>query len=271
MKIQILSDLHLETERFEPAPAPGANCLVLAGDIDRHWAGLERFAGWPVPVFFVPGNHEFDGRALEDAYPALKHRCEQLGFMWLHEAVLPWQTPDGRPMLWVGHTRWSDFDLLGEALRPKCMRAARHYLKHMASRWRGQALDESAMRALGLQSRAWLKAALEGLNPAAEGTSARPGEAQARPLTVVVTHYAPSQRSADPRYGLQASTASFCNKDDDLLPLADVWIHGHLHGRSHYEQVCAQSGRHTRVFSNPRGHSPKGEPNGFDPFACIEV
>ena len=33
MKLQLLSDLHLETEAFEPLPAPGAELLVLAGDI----------------------------------------------------------------------------------------------------------------------------------------------------------------------------------------------------------------------------------------------
>ncbi len=45
MKLQLLSDLHLETETFDPEPAPGAELLVLAGDIDATWAGLARFAG----------------------------------------------------------------------------------------------------------------------------------------------------------------------------------------------------------------------------------
>ena len=62
MRLQLLSDLHLETEVFEPTPAPDAELLVLAGDIDSSWAGLELFRGWPVPVIFVAGNHEFDER-----------------------------------------------------------------------------------------------------------------------------------------------------------------------------------------------------------------
>ena len=52
MKLQILSDLHMETEAFEPQPAPGAELLVLAGDVDSSWRGLSAFAGWPVPVLF---------------------------------------------------------------------------------------------------------------------------------------------------------------------------------------------------------------------------
>lgn len=35
MLFQLLSDLHLETEDFQPTPAPGAELLVVAGDVDR--------------------------------------------------------------------------------------------------------------------------------------------------------------------------------------------------------------------------------------------
>ncbi|HNJ83218.1 MAG TPA: phosphoesterase, partial [Piscinibacter sp.] len=59
MRIQLLSDLHLETEAFEPEPNPAAELLVLGGDIDSRWDALARFAGWPVPVLMVAGNHEF--------------------------------------------------------------------------------------------------------------------------------------------------------------------------------------------------------------------
>ena len=40
MKVQLLSDLHLETNPgFTPTPAPGADVLVLAGDIGSYQAG----------------------------------------------------------------------------------------------------------------------------------------------------------------------------------------------------------------------------------------
>jgi len=37
---------------------PGAELLVLAGDIDATWAAFDRFKGWPVPVIMVAGNHD---------------------------------------------------------------------------------------------------------------------------------------------------------------------------------------------------------------------
>ena len=73
MKIQVLSDLHLETEELTPQVAPQADLLVLAGDVDSTWAGLSLFENWPVPVLFVPGNHEFDGRDIDQALQGLRY------------------------------------------------------------------------------------------------------------------------------------------------------------------------------------------------------
>ena len=79
MKIQLLSDLHLETETFAPLPAAGAEVLVLAGDIDTSWRSFELFRGWPVPVLVVPGNHEFDRRDVEAARGDLRRHVQALG------------------------------------------------------------------------------------------------------------------------------------------------------------------------------------------------
>ncbi|MEN9544544.1 MAG: hypothetical protein RLZZ598_1377, partial [Pseudomonadota bacterium] len=58
--------------------------------------------------------------------------------------------------------------------------------------------------------------------------------------------------------------ASFCNADDDLLPRAELWLHGHLHCRHDYRVGG------TRVVSNARGHAPRGEAEGHDPLFCVE-
>jgi hypothetical protein len=87
---------------------------------------------------------------------------------------------------------------------------------------------------------------------------------------VVVTHFAPSLRSADPRFGKQPGTASFCNADDDLLAHADLWLHGHLHCRHDY-LVERGARAPTRVVSQARGLADKGEVDGYDPGKLIEV
>lgn len=256
MILQLLSDLHLETEAFEPLPARGAELLVLAGDIDATWQALERFARWPVPVLLVAGNHEFDGRELDDAWPALRARCESLGIRLLErETLVLTDARDGRRIRFLGTVRWCDFDVFGHAGRDRALRAGAYFQRIMQATRGGAPFDAAAVRAEGLACREWLAREL-----------AQPHDADA---TVVVTHFAPSLRSADPRYGETPATASFCNADDDLLPLADVWLHGHLHCRHDYR--VDGHGRSTRVVSQARGHTPRGESEGYDALRLIEV
>jgi hypothetical protein len=259
MKLQLLSDLHLETEDFEPAPAPGAQLLVLAGDIDSTWRAFERFARWPVPVLFVPGNHEFDGREFTSVVAALREVCARAGIRLMHRESLLVTAQDGRRIRFVATPRWSDFDVLGIAQRERAMRAAAYFMSLMAATRGGQPFDAAGVREEGLACRAWLE--LE------RRTCAARRDADA---TVVLTHFAPSLRSADPRYGHQPGTASFCNADDDLIPYADLWLHGHLHCRHDY--LVPRAGRKpTRVVCQARGLDFKGESEGFDPARLIEI
>jgi hypothetical protein len=232
--------------------------LVLAGDIDARWDGYGRFAGWPVPVLVVAGNHEFDFRELDDAWPALAAECRRHGLRLLQRESIVITGADGRRVRFVGTTRWSDFDLFGAAQRERAQRAAAYFMRLMAATRAGTAFDALAVRAEGLACRAWLEQALA--EPAAGRWDA----------TVVVTHFAPSLRSADPRYGPQPGTASFCNADDDLIGRADLWLHGHLHCRHDY--LVERAGRKpTRVVCQARGLAGKGEDAGYDALRVIEA
>jgi predicted phosphodiesterase len=257
LRIQVLSDLHLETEVYQPRPAPGAELLVLAGDLDSTWAAFDLFRDWPQPILFVAGNHEFDGRELDEAWPDLRRHCAARSITLLERESLVRTDAQGRRIRFVGTTRWSDFDLFGAARRAKAMRAAGYFMNLMAATRGGAPYNAAAVRTDALECRAWLGVEL-----------AQPrGDWDA---TVVVTHFAPTARSADPRYGLQNGTASFCNADDDLLPLADVWIHGHLHCPQDYE-VERPDGGSTRVVCNSRGHARKGEAEDHRPLLVIDV
>ena len=256
MKIQLLSDLHLETESFDPAPAPGAELTVLGGDIDSTWQAFNAFRGWPVPILYVAGNHEFDGRDVDSTWRALRARCEGVGITMLERESLVVAGADGRRVRFVATVRWCDFDLFGAAGRERAMRAAGYFMRLMGSTRGGAPYDAEAMRSDGLACRAWL----------ADELRRERGDWD---TTVALTHFAPSLRSADPRYGGRPSTASFCNADDDLLPFASTWIHGHLHCRHDY--TVAHAHGQTRVVSNARGHSFNGESADYDGAFVIEV
>lgn len=276
MKIQLLSDLHLEAHpHWRGEPAPGADLLVLAGDIGSYQKGsglqdadfgLAQFspkAGWPTPVVFVPGNHEYDTLDFDAAHLRLQETCERLGIQWLERCTLRPVATDrqGRPVRLVGTTLWSDFDALaptgtgpnalGQQLkaRDKAFRAANYYLRKTDTTRNGTLFLAEQMREQALACQVWLRDAL--LTPF-DGS------------TVVVTHFAPSLHSADPRYGLTPGTAGFCNARDDLLPHAALWLHGHLHAPSDYTlQGC-------RVVANPLGYARKKEQSQFSPMGLIE-
>ena len=258
VKLQLLSDLHLETETFDPQPAPDAELLILAGDIDSRWTGYQRFAGWPVPVLVVAGNHEFDGRDFDEALSGLRALCTGLGFRLLERESLLLDAADGQRVRVLGTTRWSDFDLYGAAGRARALRAAEYFMRLMAATRGGRPFDAAAVRLEALTCRAWLEAELQ---RAPQGRWDK---------TLVITHFAPSLRSADPRYGAQPGTASFCNSDDDLIPRADLWLHGHLHCRHDY-RVDRAGRAPSRVVCQALGLAAKGEHEGHEPGKLIEI
>lgn len=270
MKLQLLSDLHLEVQpqmTFEPTP--GADLLVLAGDIGADKPGsllpgddfglarfspLPQFGGWPKPVVFVPGNHEYDAQDFDAAHGRLRRLCDRLGIVWLER-----ETALIGGARFIGSTLWTDFDALvparatpqqAEQARAKAMRAADFYLTKTGATRQGQPWLAAGLRTQGLTCQQWLRSTLE-----------RPFDGP----TVVVSHFAPSLRSADPRYGVVPGTAGFCNQLDGLLAQAQLWLHGHLHAPSDYvEQGC-------RVVANPLGYAHKDEQRGFRPGLLIDV
>lgn len=287
MNIQLLSDLHLESNPlFTAQPLPGADVLVLAGDIGSYQHGsallergiedfgLARFspkpvaeggAAWPTPVLFVPGNHEYDGLDFDEAHGAMADACARWGITWLAERSV---VLDG--VRFIGSTLWTDFDALTppplqdpphaaaaqahektrQKARDKAFRAANYYLSKNHTLRTGQPMLAAEVRELGITSQAWLRTAL-----------AQPFEGP----TVAITHFAPSLLSTDPRYGLAPGTAGFCNALDDLLPQAQLWLHGHLHCPQDYVAGGC------RVVANPLGYARKGEQEGYRPNCLISV
>lgn len=281
MNIQLYSDLHLESNPgYIGKPVKGADLLVLAGDIGSYQSGsllldlgiddfgLSRFsplpvskggAAWPTPVLFIPGNHEYDGLDFDEANLRLRAACKRLGIVWLErESVCI------AGVRFVGCTLWTDFDALTTEqaftedvtlaqqlkAREKAMRAANFYLRKNHSTRGGEPMLAEALREEALESQAWLRRALA---------------ASFDGPTVVITHFAPSLRSADPRYGMAPGTAGFCNSLDDLLPLAQLWLHGHLHCPNDYvKNGC-------RVVANPLGYARKGEQDAFIPDLLIRI
>lgn len=81
LRVQVASDLHLEfiQRRFPNErvikPLPDADLLVLAGDVTNGLGILDAFGDWPVPIFYVIGNHESYGRVYDQDRKTLRAAC----------------------------------------------------------------------------------------------------------------------------------------------------------------------------------------------------
>jgi predicted phosphodiesterase len=277
MRIQLISDIHLENyPDFMPRAARGVDVLILAGDIGSYQAGsllesndfgLSRFsplrpgAPWP-RVFYIPGNHEFDSLDYDATYARLRHTCEALGIEWLERETITLGS-----VRFIGTTLWSDFESLARSettvaeqrkALEKAFRAANFYLSKNTTFRNGKPMLAEDIRSLAQECQSWL------------------GNALAVPFggtTVTVTHFAPTLRSADPRYGMTAGTAGFCNSLDHLLPFSRVWMHGHLHCANDFLASGIEDGKPfaCRVVANPRGYPEKGEDKAFQEDFVVEL
>ena len=243
-----------------PQIHPKAQVIIVAGDVgiagrghlrsgfEKIMAALKLVASQAL-VLFIPGNHEYDRQDWDLAHSEIQSLCFEYSIVFFDHGDMVIDQ-----IRFLGVTLWSDFDLLGVALRDKSMLAAKRYLASTGTTRNSTAFDAEQVRQLGMENRQWLSDRL----------SIRSALDVVR-KTVVLTHFAPSPRSADPRYGLVPGTSSFCNDAQDLLSRADLWVHGHLHhGVDYVQHGC-------RVFSNPLGYSKKGEQAHFQPCSIIDV
>ncbi|NTV71403.1 MAG: hypothetical protein HGA71_14810 [Azonexaceae bacterium] len=237
MRIQIASDLHLEHLEWRFPDYRGveptdADILVLAGDIANASHALELFGDWPVPVIYVPGNHEYYGHTLAEV---------QAEFAWKADAfpkinVLNSGVKIIEGIRFIGCTLWSDYDLFGDQYRELAMAACANSLPdHTVIKVEADVPFSPAFaRELHLKQRAWLRARLD--EPFAG-------------KTVVVTHHAPAPGSLHPIFEKDLVSAAFVSDLTDMLGVAALHIHGHTHHSFDYNV------KGTRVISNPMGYA----------------
>ena len=258
MRIQILSDLHIEFKgNTIPALAPDVELVILAGDLapvrTRHVGDIaERWRG-AKHILYVPGNHEFYGDDIEDSHRELARQCQRYGVTLPDRQAV---AIDG--LHFIGATLWTDFLLDGIV--------AEHWAHHEARRkvsdFMGAIRDRSAPGGLLTTRETTLRHAED-----RSFIEEQLREAHDAGLTpIVITHHAPSPRCVQPWYAGSALNAAFASDLDRLIARYQppLWVHGHMH-----DSVDEMLGE-TRVVANPQGY-PGWEGRDFDPELVIEM
>ncbi len=240
MKIQLASDLHLEFFQHDwpgerlIGPVPGADVLVLAGDIANGADPFRLFADWPshperVPIIMVAGNHEFYGHAIEPMRTKMKEGAalNNIHFLENESVVIG-------GVRFLGATLWTDYKLRSDRNQSQQMEVAERSLNDHRLIRTGRSCF-SAQDALDRHeaSRAWLVSEF-----------VKPFQGK----TVVITHHGPHPLSVHPKYVGNPLNSAFVSDLTDVVRHADLWLHGHVHDGFDY-----QIGN-CRVVANPAGY-----------------
>ena len=254
MKVQVLSDLHLEHGGVLPEHHPEADVIVLAGDLAPYTEGLvariaEHWASAP-HVLYVLGNHEFYGTELEETRARLAEECARAGIHLLD----PGMVRIGG-VRFIGATLWTDLLLEGKVdeigAHMRISREIRDFLGAIQHRGHDFTTGESVKRHRA--DRAFIEHELE--------EAERAGD-----RAVVITHHAPSPRSVRSWYEGDPFNCAFASDLDRVIERYQpaLWVHGHMH-----DPVDEQLGK-TRLVANPAGYAYEAKTD-FDPELCIDL
>jgi Icc-related predicted phosphoesterase len=264
MRIQIVSDLHLEFSDINIKNTNNADVLILGGDIMvaskvhkleseygiRFRDFLKRCSFQFPHVVYVAGNHEFysDGRFF-DGIEQLRLACA------VHKNVyfLERDTKVIDDVVFVGGTLWTDMN--------KYDPLTLHAIRDMMNDYRATVNDQAGYRRLKpadtcerhRQTVDYFKLILD---------------QNKDKKCVVVGHHTPSFQSCHDMYkGDYIMNGGYHSDLSEMIldrPQIKLWTHGHTHHC--FDYMIGE----TRVVCNPRGYS-NFEDTGWDPEKVVEV
>ena len=254
MKIQVLSDLHLEHGGAVPEHHPEADVIVLAGDLAPYTKGLvaklsEFWVSAP-HIVYVLGNHEFYGTEIDDARAGLAEECAEVGIHLFDPGTVRIEGTR-----FIGATLWTDLELYGKADEIGAHHRLRRGISDFAGaiRHHGRAFSTRESVRRHRAARRFIEEELARAELAGE-------------RVVVITHHAPSPRSIRQWFQDDPLNPAFASDLDQLIERYQpaLWVHGHMH-----DPVDERLGK-TRLVANPAGYVHERK-RGFDPALCIDL
>lgn len=245
MKVQILSDLHIDSyvRQSQPIgciPKTDADIVLVAGDTANSDSGMawlqEQAARLAVPIITIAGNHEYFN---ED----ILHFDEKLATWDNYNAdinqglrVLQCQYIDIGELRILGCTLWTDYQYQADA---DTIEVAKRFMRDYKQIYAGNELFSPELSIqLHTKQRYWLQQAL--IESKERGKT-----------TVVMSHHSISPLSVSEKYANLPSNAAFVSDFSAWMaePWApELWVHGHTHEAFDYQL------HNTRVVVNPRAY-----------------
>lgn len=246
MKIQLLSDLHLEFCHYElpfQLDTSLADVLILAGDI-----GVGVKAAWWISsiakeyekVFYIAGNHEFYDNEYYDVLRRLKEFNWPENVHFLHDSAVEYGG-----FKFVGTTLWTDLS------GPNTSYAA----KRSMNDYRIITIGNNDIPLHPQDTTAMHKQAVKFL------------EENVDTETVVISHHLPTPLSVNKKYVGDILNAAYMTDLSSLIEKTNpiLWVHGHTHDSCVYEIY------NTVVACNPYGYDGYATNPDFNKDLVLEI
>jgi Icc-related predicted phosphoesterase len=276
MKIQILSDIHLEFSCFDVKNTTGSDVLILSGDICvasdlydhphtetppmvnlgkrqesayMYRSFFKNVASEFEHVVYVAGNHEHYHGKWSKTIDILADETSEFGIHFLERSSVKI-----KDVLFVGGTMWTDMNK-SDPITLSLIRDSMNDYKVIRDEIKGYSkLAPITTYRRHVDTVKYIKNTI--LDTDAE-------------KIVVVTHHAPSYKSIHPAYtddfvtnGAYASDLSELILDNPKIAL---WTHGHIHHANDYYIGS------TRIVCNPRGYEGYELSEGFDVNKVVDI
>jgi hypothetical protein len=259
LKIQIVSDLHLEMSRddapISPVTAPHIALLgdIGRGDSEKYAAFVKDLSSKYTTVLLVASNHEFYNCQYDLAITAI----EQLAGSIPNVLFLDRRSVELDGVKIIGCTLWSH-------VPSACRRAVEGVLndyrlirtEDISGNMRPFTVsDTNALHTVDLE---FIRFEIE--------RSRKNGQ-----KTLVLTHHAPSMiGTSAPRFeGLPNNHAYATDLEELMGPPVVAWAYGHTHFNDSMERSPSVGG--TMLVSNQKGYSREEVGRPFDPGAYLHV
>ena len=247
MKFRLLSDLHLEGNKFY-YEWQGEDVLLLLGDIHTKNRHMELLRTIPpnVKIIMLAGNHEYYNGEFNNINTTLKSfEFELSNFTFLNNESI-----DIGNISIFGGTMWTDFQLYGLDYIADVKNDAQRYVRDFSI--------------IGIDDRAWnTNDALNQFNKFNREFDfwVKNSEGKTR---VCLTHFLPSVECVDVKFTGSILNGYFASNQENRVRLVDYWMNGHTHAS--YDFMFED----TRLICNPYGYGKENE-YGFNNNLIIEI
>lgn len=232
----ILSDLHLDNSNYT-IDTEGKDFVILAGDIATDLSLLHNLFNYQlntIPVFYVPGNHEYEGYKITEHDNTLRQLCNQYSNIhFLQNEEYIWNN-----IRFLGTTLWTDLSLYEPEITQKNMidLVVKNVCDYQTIRGKNGKLTPDETLQLHNEAVKFLEFKLR--KDCFDGD------------TIVITHFLPHKKSINGNYINNTLNPYYASNLENLMGFSKYWIHGHTH-----ESVCYNI-EGTEVICNARGYSP---------------